>query len=96
MAAVCATDADCAVATADWCVAARTCDLTYNACVTWPRCVSDPWLGCLNATQRCVSTRLLAATTHVSEAGLITAVVLTVVAIIVLFVSVLAARALQR
>ena len=50
----CTTDADCTLATADWCTLGRTCDNTLGFCVTWPRCQTPPWLGCSNTSQQCV------------------------------------------
>lgn len=53
----CSSDADCAGFTSpdEWCALPSTCDLTYGECLVRPRCVSPPWLACLNAAQKCVS-----------------------------------------
>lgn len=77
-------------------MAARTCDLTFGECVTWPRCVSDPWLGCLSEAQRCVSVRLLAATTHESTPGLVVAVIVVVIGVVGALALVLGCRAAKR
>lgn len=65
MARDCRTDADCAAALVDWCVAGAQCDVPSGACITWPRCRAYPHLGCLAVHETCVA---LGAETHSAAA----------------------------
>lgn len=50
----------------NWCIEAVTFDAGKAACVLWPRCRAEPWLGCLNSTRQCVHWDALAIATQTS------------------------------
>ncbi len=37
-----------------WCTALRACDAASDSCLVVPRCLSTPFLGCLEEVQKCV------------------------------------------
>jgi len=49
----CLVDADCGVPVT-WCEERRVCDTQLLECAAWPRCHNGPWLGCVEAAQRCI------------------------------------------